>query len=69
MLEKKIENDYTTITEEDLKMINGFIVKIDNNIRVQYAIGYIDEKKFDDIKLEDCISLLGFKTNSEFKVR
>lgn len=69
MLEKKIENDYTTITEKDLKMINGFIVKIDNNIRVQYAIGYIDEKKFDDIKLEDCISLLGFKTNSEFKVR
>lgn len=69
MIEKKIEDDYTTITEEDLKNINGFIFKIDNNIKIGYSTGYIDKERINDIKLEDFINLLGFKTNSEFKLR
>lgn len=69
MIEKKIEDDYITITDEDLKNINGFIFEIDNNIKIGYSTGYIDKERINDIKLEDFINLLGFKTKSEFKLR
>lgn len=67
-LEKKIESDYTTITEEELKEINGFIIKIDNNGEITYCIGDIDSIKLKDFKLEEYISILGFDSNGKPKV-
>ena len=67
-LEKKIESDYTTITEEELKEINGFIIKIGNNGEITYCIGNIDSIKLKDFKLEEYISILGFDSNGKPKV-
>ena len=52
-LEKKIESDYITITDEELEDIKGFIIKIDNNSRVEYSIGDIDPINLNDFTLEE----------------
>lgn len=49
-LESKLIEDYRSITEEDLKHIDGFLVKITNQNEISYSIGnVIDEFKQVDI--------------------
>lgn len=49
-LESKLIEDYRSITEEDLKHINGFLVKITNQNQISYSVGnVIDEFKQVDI--------------------
>ena len=67
-LEKKIESDYITITEEELEEIKGFIIKIDNNSRVEYSIGDIDPINLNDFTLEEYMNILGFDKDETFKV-
>ena len=40
-LESKLIEDYRSITEEDLKHINGFLVKITNQNQISYSVGNV----------------------------
>lgn len=67
-LERKIELDYSTITDDDLKEIDGFLIKINNDGVVEYSSGNFDTVKFNNFKLEDYMSVVGFNEENEFKV-
>lgn len=67
-LEKKIDNDYTTVTDEELDEIDGFIIKINNDSKIDYSIGDIDSVKLEDFKLEEYMRILGFNTENKFAV-
>ena len=50
-LENKLNDDYTSINDEDLLDIDGFIIKINNKNEVPYSRGnVIDEYKSLDLK-------------------
>ena len=69
-LENKIDYDYTTITEEDLKEINGFLLKIDSDSKVNYCVGNIEAEKIKNIKLEQIMSMFEFDRESKgFKIK
>lgn len=67
-LERKIENDYTTITDEELQVIRGFIIKINNDSKIVYSAGNIDSDTFKDFKLEEYMSILGINAQDKFSV-
>ena len=67
-LERKIELDYSTITDDDLKEIDGFLIKINNDGVVEYSSGNFDTVKFNNFKLEDYMSMVGFNEENKFKV-
>lgn len=68
-LEKKIDDDYRLITEEELEQINGFVIKINNDNKVEYSIGNVKKERFSNFKLEEFMSLFDFEeVNGEFKV-
>lgn len=68
-LEKKIDDDYRLITEEELEQINGFVIKINNDNKVEYSIGNVKKESFSNFKLEEFMSLFDFEeVNGEFKV-
>lgn len=67
-LEKKIEDDYKTVTEKDLLEINGFIIKVDNNSNIVYSIGTFDNLKLKNLKLDEYMNLFGLKTDNKFRL-
>lgn len=69
-LEKKIDTDYRLITESELKEIDGFIIKMNNDNRIEYYIGNLRSRRLQDLKLEEFMSLFEFEVeSSEFKVK
>lgn len=69
-LEKKIDTDYRLITESEIKEIDGFIIKINNDNKIEYSIGNLRKEKLQDLKLEEFMSLFEFEVeSSEFKVK
>lgn len=67
-LEDKIESDYTTITAEELNEIDGFIIKINNDNKIEYSAGNIDSDKLKDFKLEEYMDILGINSQDRFRV-
>lgn len=67
-LEKKIENDYTAITDEELNEIDGFIIKINNDSKIEYSAGNIDSDMLKDFKLEEYMDILGINSRDKFAV-
>ena len=67
-LEDKIESDYTTITAEELNEIDGFIIKINNDSKIEYSAGNIDSDKLKDFKLEEYMDILGINSQDRFRV-
>lgn len=57
-LEDKLINDYTSITDDDLLNIDGFIVKINNNNEASYSRGKVIEE-FQNLNLESYMFLFG----------
>lgn len=57
-LEDKLINDYSSITDDDLLNIDGFIVKINNNNKVSYSRGKVIEE-FQSLNLESYMFLFG----------
>ena len=69
-LEKKIDTDYRLITESELEEIDGFIIKMNNDNRIEYSIGNLRSRRLQDLKLEEFMSLFEFEVeSSEFKVK
>ena len=69
-LEKKIDTDYRLITESELEEIDGFIIKINDDNRIEYSMGNLRKERLQDLKLEEFMSLFQFEVEgSEFKVK
>lgn len=63
-LGNKLVENYKSITDEDLEVINGFIIKIDNENKVSYSKGHVIDE-FKSLNLESYMNLFGIsKENS-----
>lgn len=63
-LDSKLNEHYTTITNEDLVNVNGFLVKINNKNQIEYYKGNVIDD-FKNITLENYMSIFGVKKNNE----
>ncbi len=59
-LENKLVNDYKTITSDELKSINGFLIKIDNNNNITYCLGNVIEE-FNKADVTTYMKIFGVK--------
>lgn len=63
-LENKLVRDYTSITDEDLLGIDGFMIKINNKNEIYYSKGNVIDE-FKDLNLESYMYLFGVTKDNE----
>ena len=63
-LENKLKEDYTSITDEDLLDIDGFIIKINNKSEVSYSRGNVIDE-FKSLNLQSYMYLSGLTKENE----
>ena len=66
-LENKLKMDYTSITDEDLLDINGFIIKINNKSQVSYSRGNVIDE-FKNLDLQSYMYLAGLTKENEISL-
>lgn len=62
-LENNLVSDYKVITENDLKEINGFLVRIDNNNNITYSKGTVIEE-FKNVNMTTYMKIFGVTDNN-----
>ena len=63
-LENKLKDDYTSITDDDLSDIDGFIIKINNESQVSYSRGNVIDE-FKSLNLQSYMYLSGLTKENE----
>ncbi|AQR98738.1 alkaline phosphatase synthesis sensor protein PhoR [Clostridium saccharobutylicum] len=63
-LDNKLEENYMSITDDDLSKINGFIIKINHQNEIEYLKGNTIEE-FSSINLETYRNMFGIMENNE----
>lgn len=63
-LDNKLEENYMSVTDDDLSKINGFIIKISHENKIEYLKGNVIEE-FSSINLETYRNMFGIMENNE----
>jgi len=66
-LENKLKGDYTSITDEDLLEIDGFVIKINNQSKVDYSRGHVIDE-FKSLDLQSYMYLAGLTKENEISL-